>query len=113
MDFPFSLNVGKTFPDLSLPDGRVSEFFLNSINSLGDPGVTSMMEGAPEKTIPSGEKETTVKEEEEGGDGGVKAGDTNENTTVDDKESATVEPAGNNLGISSVSTSSVVWVHPL
>jgi hypothetical protein len=37
MDFPFSLNVDKTFPDLNLADGRVSEFFLKSINSLGVP----------------------------------------------------------------------------
>lgn len=37
MDFPFSLNVDKSFPDLNLTDGRVSEFFLKSINSLSVP----------------------------------------------------------------------------
>lgn len=37
MDFPFSLNVDKSFPDLNLGDGRVSEFFLKSINSLSAP----------------------------------------------------------------------------
>ena len=36
-DFPFSLNADKTFPDLNLADGRVSEFF-KSINSLTVPG---------------------------------------------------------------------------
>lgn len=35
--FPFSLNADKTFPNLNLADGRVSEFF-KSINSLTVPG---------------------------------------------------------------------------
>ncbi len=36
MEFPFSLNVGKTFSDLTLPDGQETEFFLNSLSSLTD-----------------------------------------------------------------------------
>ena len=41
MEFPFSLNnVDKTFPHLSLPDGRDTEFFLNSLNSLSRMPVT-------------------------------------------------------------------------
>ncbi len=69
MDFPFSLNVEKQFPPLSLPGGRVSEFFLNSINSLSDPvnmdsGLVASLEGVAEKVATpedggggSGEKE--------------------------------------------------------
>lgn len=54
MDFPFSLNVDKSFPDLNLTDGRVSEFFLKSINSLGGP-VSSMDSAlvAGDKLIPN------------------------------------------------------------
>ena len=32
-EFPFCLNVDKTFNELALPDARVSEFFLNSLNT--------------------------------------------------------------------------------
>lgn len=65
MDFPFSLNVEKSFPPLSLPDGRVSEFFLNSINALGDPvnmesGLVASLQGE------AGEAEKVATPDEEG-----------------------------------------------
>lgn len=64
MGFPFSLGgVGKSFPDLPIPDGRVSEFFLNSINALNVPGsvadsglVGGAVAGAAEKSVTSDEK---------------------------------------------------------
>lgn len=57
MDFPFSLNVDKTFPDLNLADGRVSEFFFKSLNSLSVPvSMDSALVSSPdmvgEKLIP-------------------------------------------------------------
>lgn len=55
MEFPFSLGVGKTFPDLSLPDERVSDFFLKSIDSLSVPvsmeSTLVPMEGTAEKEV--------------------------------------------------------------
>ena len=55
MEFPFSLGVGKTLPDLSLPDGRVSDFFLKSIDSLSAPvsmeSALVSMEGTAEKEV--------------------------------------------------------------
>ena len=65
MDFPFSLNVEKQFPPLSLQDGRVSEFFLNSINSLSDSvpmdsGLVASLEGVAAEKVP----------ERDGNDGG-------------------------------------------
>lgn len=57
MEFPFSLGVGKTFPDLSLPDERVSDFFLKSIDSLSVPvsmeSALVSMEGTAEKEVTS------------------------------------------------------------
>lgn len=41
MDFPFSLNMGKAFTDLSLPDSRETDFFLNNLNALDSIPVTS------------------------------------------------------------------------
>lgn len=41
MDFPFSLNMGKAFTDLSLPGSREADFFLNSLNSLDSIPVSS------------------------------------------------------------------------
>ena len=41
IDFPFSLNMGKAFTDLSLPDSREADFFLNSLNSLDSIPVSS------------------------------------------------------------------------
>lgn len=52
MDFPFSLNVDKTFPDLHLAD---SEFFLKSIKSLGmDSALVSSSDTVGEKLVVAG-----------------------------------------------------------
>lgn len=71
MEFPFCLNVDKTFPDLNLADGRVSEFFLKSINSLNvpvsmDSALVSSSEVAGEKLIPELHEAVGVSEVKEG-----------------------------------------------
>lgn len=55
MDFPFSMNVDKSFPDLSLNDGRMSEFFLKSINSLSVP-----VRSTDSTLVPSSDSEKLV-----------------------------------------------------
>ena len=102
MDFPFSLNVGKTFPDLSLPDGREAEFFLNSLNSLSDIPVT-MDSGLPSSVVQGAKKaalKKAVGEGDERGEGvnksgaeGVKHEDTNEKGDVS-KECGSGEGGG-------------------
>ena len=81
--FPFSLGgVGKNFPDLSIPDGRVSEFFLNSISTLSVP--TSIESGGMGGGALEGAgaaDRSTVNTTEPGGGGkdvkeGVKEGET-------------------------------------
>ena len=41
MDYPFSLNVEKTFTDLTIPGVRETDFFLNSLNSMNSIPVSS------------------------------------------------------------------------
>lgn len=65
IDFPFSLNVGKSFPEL-LPEGREAEFFLNSLTSLSmDTSLSPAVEVGAEKAASAGEKDHSLNNKED------------------------------------------------
>lgn len=100
MGFPFSLGVGKAFPDLSLPDGRVSEFFLNSINSLSVPPVSmdsrGLVEAPKEMVVPPTDGDEGVVESGKGEGGNDSTEGVKEDSTGDREEVSTADMDGGN-----------------